>query len=78
MMKIKVSFARILKIEGVENGSSVELEEGMSIKEFLSQHKMPREHQQFLVPIVNKKTTKLSYILQDLDELELYLPVGGG
>ena len=77
-MKIKIEFVAYLNLKGIENQSWIELDHPITISEFLVTHNIRVPQQKYIIPSVNQKTTRLNYILQDMDELFLYLPVGGG
>ena len=77
-MKIKLSFVGYLELKGVKNGDVLELDEGTTVADLLTQHNIRKEHQRHIIPIVNAEENRLSYTLQEADELTLFLPVGGG
>lgn len=77
-MKIKIEFVAYLNLKDIENQSWIELDHPITISEFLVAHNIRIPQQKYIIPSVNQKTTRLNYILQDMDELFLYLPVGGG
>ncbi len=77
-MKIKIEFVGYLDIKGVKDNSWINIEEPLSISEFLIVHNINRDNQKYLIATINKKIVPLTYILCDLDELFLHLPVGGG
>jgi len=77
-MKIRIEFVAYLYLKGIDNKSWVEIDEPMSVSQFLINNKINQQQQKFIIPTVNKKQEKLTYILKDNDELFLYLPVGGG
>ena len=77
MILIKVSYVGMLKID-VENDSMVEVEDGMTVREFLLRHGVQREHLGFIKPIVNGERVRVTEALHEGDELKLFLPVGGG
>ncbi len=77
-MKISITFVAILKIEGVKNGSHLEIEQDTSIDDLLTKYNISKEHQRYIIPFVNREQKKISYVLQENDALKLFLPVGGG
>ena len=77
-MKIKIGYVGYLDIDNVTNNSWLEISEPISISQLLNNLDFPSNKQKFIVPTINSETVKLSYKLQDKDELFLYLPVGGG
>ncbi len=77
-MKISITFPATLKIEGVKNGSHLEIEQETSIEDLLTKYNISKEHQRYIIPFVNREQKKISYVLQENDALKLFLPVGGG
>ena len=77
-MQIRVTYSGVLKIESVENGSLVEVEEGTTISGFLTRCKILQQHHKLIVPIVNGESRRLTYVLNEGDQLNLLLPIGGG
>ena len=77
-MKIKLSFVGYLEFKDVKSGDELELEAGTSVADLLTAHNVQKTHQRHIIPIVNGEEDRLSYVLQDRDELTLFLPVGGG
>ena len=77
-MKIRIEYTAHLYLKGVKNNSWIEIDKPMSVSQFLINHNINLQQQKFIIPTVNMKQEKLSYILQENDELFLYLPVGGG
>lgn len=77
-MKIKIEFTSHLQLIGITNHSFVEMDGPKTISQFLTECKINPEHLKYIITTVNKSQVDLSYILQNNDELLLYLPVGGG
>lgn len=77
-MKFKIEFTAHLYLKGIQNNSWVEIDSPISVSQFLTNYKINDHQQKFIIPTINKKQENLSYVLQDNDELFLYLPVGGG
>jgi hypothetical protein len=77
-MRVNVSYVGYLSLEGVLNGGSVVLEDSTTIEEFLDKYGMKKEHQRFVIPVVNGKKQSLSHTLEDNDFLFLHLAAGGG
>ena len=77
-MNVTVQYVGYLNLAGVKNGASVEINVSTSVKILLDRFKIREEHRQYIIPVVNGKKEKLSYVLQDGDSLFLHLPVGGG
>ena len=77
-MRIKLTYVGYLKLEGAENGSVLEVGDSLCIADLLDGFRMKREHQRYVVPLVNGVRANWSTLLQPEDSLFLYLPVGGG
>ncbi len=77
-MKIRIEFTGILNIKDLSNNSIIEIKEGLSVSDLLNKYKVSKEHQKFIIPIINKEEKSLSDKLKENDKLFLYLPVGGG
>ncbi|MGD9872787.1 MAG: MoaD/ThiS family protein [Kiritimatiellia bacterium] len=77
-MKVTVNHTAHLKLTGIEPGKSAEIETGASIADLLRKCGVQESHLQFVTPYVNGKEVRIHHVLQDGDELKLFLPVGGG
>jgi hypothetical protein len=77
-MRVHVSYVGYLSLEGVQNGGSVVLEDRTTIEEFLDRCGMKKEHQRFVIPMVNGERKDLSHTLEENDSLFLHLAAGGG
>jgi hypothetical protein len=77
-MHVTIRFVGYLHLEGVENGASMQIDGTPSVKKLLDLFRMRKEHQQYVIPVINGKKAKLGTLLQDGDTLFLHLPVGGG
>ena len=77
-MKVKLSYAAILKLERASSGSTVDLSEGTSVSQFLSDCNVKEEHKRYILVFVDEKKRDLNHVLRDGEELSLYLPIGGG
>ena len=78
MIKIQFDFVGTLKFEGYKSGQVIEIEDNISISEFLNNLGMSKEKQKYIVAVVNGKDAKLDYKLKNNDKLSLFLPIGGG
>lgn len=77
-MKVWVRYSAVLNIEDVKNGNPVEVSPGTSITQLLIRCKVKEEHHRYLLVYVNGEKRGLSYVLRDNDQLQLFLPTGGG
>ena len=77
-MKITVSHVGFLHLKGVKNNSTIEVDDSTTVEALLDRCGVKKEHQRYIVPVVNEKKRDLSYRLKNHDSLFLYLPIGGG
>ena len=77
-MKITLSFVGYIQLEGVQNNSTVDIENSTSIDDLLETYGVKKEHKRFIVPVVNGSKKDSSYVLEPDDSLFLYVPLGGG
>jgi molybdopterin converting factor small subunit len=77
-MKVLVKYSAVLNLENVDNGGHIEISQGTTIAELLSRCNVREEQQKYILIFVNEEKKGLDYILQDKDQLNLYLPIGGG
>jgi hypothetical protein len=77
-MNVTIRFVGYLDLAGVKSGSAVEIGESQSVEELLDRCRMRKEHQQYVVPVINGKKARLSAVLHDGDVVFLHLPAGGG
>jgi len=77
-MKINLSFVGYIQLEGVQNNSTVDVENSISIDDLLDVYGVKKEHKRFIVPVVNGSKKDHSYLLETDDSLFLYVPLGGG
>ncbi len=77
-MKIKLSYVSYLKINEVSNNSLIGIEAGTSIEQFIKMLDIKGDTRRFIIPTVNGQRRKLDYILQENDDLFLFVPVEGG
>lgn len=77
-MKVKINHTAHLKLAGIEPGHTASVESGTSVSELLRKAGVQETHLQFITPYVNGKEVRIHHVLQDGDELKLFLPVGGG
>lgn len=77
-MKVMLNYAAVLKLERVNSGSTVDLTEGTTVSQFLSDCNVKEEHKRHILVFVDEKKQDLHHVLRDGEELSLYLPIGGG
>ena len=59
-MKISITFPATLKIEGVKNGSHLEIEQETSIEDLLTKYNISKEHQRYIIPFVNREQKNIT------------------
>jgi molybdopterin converting factor small subunit len=77
-MNINVKTMGLLKLDGIKNGSDIEIADGTTISSFMDRYVTKKEHHKFVMVTVNEKKVELSYELQDSDRLSMFLPFGAG
>ncbi len=77
-MKVTLNYAAVLKLEKVSSGSTVDLSEGTTVSQLLSDYRIKEEHKRYILVFVDEKKRDLNYVLRDGEELNLYIPIGGG
>ncbi len=77
-MKIVIESVGILRADGLEDGTTLELAPGTAISDLLAEHNVSMTHLRYILAIVNGDEQKQSYVLQDNDRVSFFLPVGGG
>ncbi|MFH1998370.1 MAG: hypothetical protein ABIK28_01755 [Planctomycetota bacterium] len=77
-MQIRIVFTGTPFIDGLSSGDSIELEEGLSIKELLLRFHVEERFHLFIVPMIHGEYRDPETLLHDQDELTLFLPVSGG
>jgi len=77
-IKIHLSYTGVIDIKNVSNNSVIQIKAGSTIEDILSMLGIKKEHKKYIISIVNEKKQRPPYILQDNDNLSLFLPVGGG
>jgi len=77
-MKIKIVFTGTPFIHGIKSGDTVEVNEGISIRDLLLDFHVEERFHLFIVAMVNGECREPSTHLKEKDELSLFLPVSGG
>ena len=77
-MKIRVTYSAVLSIGNPASGSVADVEDGTTIAAFMSRCGIRPGHQRFIVPVVNGEVRRPDDVLEEGDDLNLLLPVGGG
>ena len=75
-MTITVKHSPLIKLKG--RGGTIEVSAGTTVGELLEQLGVAEKQQKFLLILVNGGKQGLSYTIQDKDDLQLFLPIGGG
>ncbi len=77
-MKVTLNFVAYLDVRGVSSGDVLDLKEGTTIADLLSQLAIAPEHQEHITPVVSGVSRRRHETLEDGDDLTLLLPVAGG
>ena len=75
---IQIKYVGKSNIFGLDNGTMLPVEEGTTISDVLDAVKVQKAIHKLVVPRVNGEHQSITYILQANDELEFFLPIGGG
>ena len=63
---------------GLEHGTKLQVDEGTTIADVLDTVKVKKAFHKLVVPQVNGEHQRITYVLQANDELDFFLPIGGG
>ena len=77
-MEIQIRYVGKSNVLGLERGAVISVEQGSTISDVLSGLKVQKEFHEFVVPLVNGAHRSLTYVLEEGDELDFFLPVSGG
>ena len=77
-MKVHLEYTGVLDVKGVPSGSTIEVQENLTIGALLTHLQIRPEHQKFVVTAINGKQQRASAKLADGDRVLLSLPMGGG
>jgi len=68
-MKVRIKYSAHLNINGLDNGSSIDVAPGTTVFDFLSSYKVRDDHKKFITVAVNGEKKSLSYALKNNDFL---------
>ena len=77
-MKIVLIFPGHFAFENMKSGDTIEIEDGSLVSDLLTNKGIKKEHQRFIIPIINGVEKRVTQVIKEGDELRLFLPVGGG
>jgi len=77
-MKVRIKYSAHLNINGLDNGSVIDVDPGTTVSELLTSCRIRDDQKKFITLAVNGEKKSLSYTLKNNDFLYLLLPVGGG
>ncbi|NCC49839.1 MAG: MoaD/ThiS family protein [Spartobacteria bacterium] len=77
-MKITLFFTGHFGFDDIKSGDEFELNEGATVADLLTAKGIQKEHQRFVIPFINGVEKRLTVVINDGDEVRLFLPVGGG
>lgn len=75
-LRLYATLVKYAKKNKIPQFSTIELEEGMTLANFLKKFGILHEHVR--IAMVNGKRAELDQVLQDGDRVGLFPPVGGG
>ncbi len=75
---IQIKYVGKSDVFNLKNGETLQIQEGTTISDVLDGLKVQKTIQKLVVPSVNGEHQGISYVLQANDELDLFLPLGGG
>jgi sulfur carrier protein ThiS len=77
-MKITLTYNGVMDIKAYKRGSELEVEEGTTPSDVMDLCGIEARHKQYILPFINGDEVRSDAVLQDGDELSLFLPLGGG
>jgi sulfur carrier protein ThiS len=75
---IQIKYVGKSDVFGLENGTVLQVVEGTTIGDVLATVNVQKAFHKLVVPQVNGKHQSITYVLQANDELDFFLPIGGG
>jgi sulfur carrier protein ThiS len=78
LIDVKISFTGVIDIKNISDGSIIQIEKDSTVDDILNRLGIKKPHRKYLIVIINEEKKRASYILQNNDHLNLFLPVGGG
>ncbi len=77
-ISITVNFTGLVDVKKIASGDKVNIPAGADISKLLSILGIIEQHKKYIIVMINGKKEELFYKLKDSDEVNLFLPVGGG
>ena len=77
-MKISFSYSKFIKIEGYANDSAIDVPDNCTVRDLLSQLKLPGYVQRAVIVHVNDEPVWLATVLKENDSVKLFRLVSGG
>lgn len=77
-IRVTVRFTELVDIKKIKSGESIDVPEGTDISKLLSILGIIEQHKKYVVVMIRGMKEVLSYKLKNKDEVNLFLPVGGG
>jgi len=80
MKKISVTirFTGLVDVKKIASGESMNVPEGTDISKLLSILGIIEQHKKYIIVMIRGSKENLLYKLKNNDEVNLFLPVGGG
>jgi molybdopterin converting factor small subunit len=77
-ISVIINFTRLVDIKKVASGDTINIPEGTDISGLLSILGIIEQHKKYIIVMISGRKENLSYKLKNGDEVNLFLPVGGG
>ena len=77
-IKVKIFFEGPSVMDGVKSGDTLDVERGATVEDLIRRCDVREEFRAFILPFVNDEHAEPGRVLEENDELKLFLPVSGG
>jgi len=77
-MNITVNFTGLVDIKNIKSGDTLKLPEGTDVSKLLSMLGIMEQHKKYIIVMINGVKETLFRKVNNNDEINLFLPVGGG
>jgi len=77
-INVTVNFTGLVDIKNIKSGDTVNLPEGTDVSKLLSMLGIIEQHKKYIIVMINGVKETLFRKVNNNDEINLFLPVGGG
>ena len=77
-LSVTIRFTGLVDVKKVVSGDSIEIPEGTDLSKLLSILGIIEQHKKYIIVMVRGRKENLDYKLKNNDDVNLFLPVGGG